>query len=510
MTEPSGDNVVALQQRLQNSSISSSAAPSAGGKGGKGKASQATVLAGMALARYDIRADPTGTVYALPKDGPHIARPLRGGGGSSLRSELSKLHRRRWGNVPTQSALTDAITSLEGEAADAEPVEMHLRVAEHDGALWLDLADDKGRAVRIDATGWEVVDHPPVWFRRTAVTQPLPMPEQGGSFDPLWELVNVDPDGRVLVQAVEVATLFPNISHPVTYLLAEQGSGKTTAGRMLGGLADPSFPEVRKPPKDDDSWVTAAAGSHVVVIDNLSHIDTWLSDALCRAVTGEGDVRRQLYTDGELHVVAFRRCIWLTGIALSGVRDDLADRLVTLNLRRITSQRRTEAEILAGWEIAHPGVLGALLDLTVRALAALPTVTTDDLPRMADFTHILRAVDVVQGTDGAARYAESVQQTAADLAEADPVAVALTKVVQSPLLRMTSAEVADVFDHYWLHNAPYRTPARWPNTPQRLANALTRVMPTLTRLGWNITKHERGGKEKTLRWSITPPGSYPL
>jgi hypothetical protein len=51
-----------------------------------------------------------------------------------------------------------------------------------------------------------------------------------------------------------------------------------------------------------------------VVLDNISGIPDWLSDALCRAVTGDGMVRRRLYENDDLTVLAFRRVVALTSI----------------------------------------------------------------------------------------------------------------------------------------------------------------------------------------------------
>ena len=106
--------------------------------------------------------------------------------------------------------------------------------------------------------------------------------------------------------------------------------------------------------RDPDSWVTAAAGSWVVGLDNLS-TSRWLSDSICRAVTGDGDVRRRLYTDADLAVFAFRRCILFNGIDLGGLHGDLADRLVPIHLRRIAdSARLDEEQLWPAWDDAHP------------------------------------------------------------------------------------------------------------------------------------------------------------
>jgi hypothetical protein len=463
--------------------------------------SQATVLATMAMKLYDIRADDTGAVYALPKTGARIVRSLRGGA-TSLRAELAKLHRRETGRVPTQSALTDAIASLEGEAAEADPVKLHLRVAEDGGVLWLDLGDATGRAVQMTRDGWSVVDAAPVWFRRTELTGPLPAPERGGNFDELWRLVNIDAEDRPLVLAVLVATLLPGIPHPVTFVLAEQGSGKSTAVKLLAGWLDPSPVPLRKAPKDEEAWVTAAAGSHVVAVDNVSKLPEWWSDALCRAATGDGDVRRSLYTNADLTVFAFRRVVWLTGIDLIGIRDDLADRAVMLHLRKI-EHRRTDDAIDRAWADAHPRLLGAVCDLAVKVLAILPTVSTEDLPRMADFGRIVRAVDAVLETDAAGRYLGMVADLAAELADADALAETLRQVVKAPLGQVTSAELLAMLDRNWGLDRP--RPREWPGNAKALAGRLTRIKPTLEKLGWTVIKHERGGKVVALRWTLTPP-----
>src|SRR4051812_9591453 len=67
-------------------------------------------------------------------------------------------------------------------------------------------------------------------------------------------------------------------------------------------------------PKCLDDWVVAASGSWTVVLDNLSSIPEWLADAVCRAATGEGLVKRALFTDAELAVLIFRRLVVFTSI----------------------------------------------------------------------------------------------------------------------------------------------------------------------------------------------------
>lgn len=297
--------------------------------------SAAATLVELALEAYEFGCTEDGETFARPLPGGHVVRQLRGGR-ASLRAELAKRYRSTTKRVPGSQALADAMLVLEGEAQERAPRPVALRVAEHDGAVWIDVGDADETAVKVDATGWEVVKRDehrvPVLFRRTQLTGALPVPKQGGSLDELWPLLNVTEADRPLVRAWLVAALAdPNIPHPVLALMGEQGTGKSTACRTIVGLVDPSPVPLRKPPKDPDGWVTAAAGSWVVGLDNLSTIQDWLSDTLCRAVTGDGDVRRQLYTDAGLTVFAFRRALVLNGIDVGAMRNDLTDRTIVVN-----------------------------------------------------------------------------------------------------------------------------------------------------------------------------------
>ena len=155
---------------------------------------------------------------------------------------------------------------------------------------------------------------------------------------------------------------------------------------MIVGLIDPSPMMTRCMPRNERDWITAAANSSLVALDNVSNLQVWFSDALCRAVTGEGFARRKLFTDGDTVVTHFRRAIILNGIDVGATRGDLIDRIVRIELPRIDeSRRRPEAEMQAEYQRARPVILGGLLDLLSAVLRELPTTTVAHPPRMADF-----------------------------------------------------------------------------------------------------------------------------
>jgi energy-coupling factor transporter ATP-binding protein EcfA2 len=462
--------------------------------------SAASRLATIARGRYTFGVSDTGEPYALPLDGPRVVRMLRGGVGS-LRAELAAVYLDQYGTPPPQQALADALTALEGIALTAPAKALALRVAEHDSVLYLDLGDDTGEVVRIATDGWIIQAEAPVLFRRTALTAPLRRPIGGGDMSELWSLLNAAEDDRPLVVAYLVAALMLNMPHPILSLTGEQGTGKSTAAKILSSVTDPSTVQLRKPPRDLDSWTTAAVGSHVVAVDNLSSLPDWLSDALCRASTGDGDVRRRLYTDGDLHVVSFRRVVILNGIDLGAIRDDLADRLVTVELHRIDeTHRELDTDLTERWSHAAPIILGGLLDLTVQVLAILPDVHLERSPRMADFARVLAAVDQVLNTKGVKRYSELAGELAGDAVAADPVLSVLAQVIKTEW----KGAVVDLLHELEAAIGDGRPPKGWPTGARALATLLRRRAPSLRRLGWAVEQTDERSERGTL-WVITPP-----
>lgn len=79
--------------------------------------------------------------------------------------------------VPRAQVINDALAQLEAICQFEGPEhDVNVRVAEHEGAIYVDLADERWRAVRIDSSGWRVVSDPPVKFVRAKGMLPLPEP----------------------------------------------------------------------------------------------------------------------------------------------------------------------------------------------------------------------------------------------------------------------------------------------------------------------------------------------
>ncbi|TMA83957.1 MAG: hypothetical protein E6J77_13425 [Deltaproteobacteria bacterium] len=138
----------------------------------------------------------------------------------------------------------------------------------------------------------------------------------------------------------------------------------------------------------------AATNGWVVCFDNLEYLPPWISNALCRLATGGGFATRRHYTDDGEMLFEATRPILVNGIEELATRGDLLDRAVLMHLPAISEpHRRAEAGFWEDFRRAWPGLLAALLDALVGALAILPTLTLPGLPRMADFARFGVAVE---------------------------------------------------------------------------------------------------------------------
>ena len=414
----------------------------------------------------------------------------------------------------TGEARSEVLGVLSGRACfEVRSVERPapVRLAHHEGAVYVDLADKAWRQICVTAEGWSIIEAKgsPVYFRRSQGMLALPTPTSGGSLAALRSVFNVaNEDSWTLIVAWLVGCFSPG-PYPILVLTGQQGTGKSTAGSLLRAVSDPNKAPLRTAPRDERDIAIAASNSFVVAYDNLSTLKDWLSDSLCRLSTGGGLGTRTLYENSEETVFAYKRPCVLTSIEDVIERGDLLDRAVLAELEPIPeSGRRTEITLWAEMDAAAPGIVGGLLDAVSGALRHLPTTRLNDLPRMADFALWVTAAE------GSLGWAPGTFMRAYKANRADADDLALAGSIIAPHVRKLVAEANGT----WEGTASRLLAALvaqagevvtrqkgWPSRARDLAGMLKRIAGQLQHAGihYEVQREKDKGRAKIIHLTST-------
>jgi len=467
----------------------------------KKRSSQADLLVELALQQKILlfRDERTEPYAAVPMES---SRQIMSLASRDFAGWLGQLAWREMGKALGGQVVANARQVLAGLARFEGPeYRLHVRVTWHEEAIWLDL--DGQRAIRVCPQGWEIVSEPPILFRSFPHQKPLPEPSRNGDIWEVMRFLNLqDSDASILLVCYLVAAMIPGIPIAALVVHGVQGAAKTTLLKVIKRVLDPSAVEVRGGVRDLNEFAQAAWQNRVLFFDNLTSMPLWLSDALCRAVTGEGWAKRTLYTEEDTTVFEYRGVIGMAGINLVADRPDLLDRSLILNLEPLSPEQRREERML--WEEfakARPVILGGMLDALVKAMAISPTLELYSLPRMADFARwgaaAAEALDI-----GAKRFLSAYNRNVGRQNEA---AIDASPVAQTVLNFMDGradwqGSPADLLEELRPTAESLRIDTKdksWPKNPSWLSRRLREVMPNLGAMGI-IVSEERSGANRTL------------
>jgi hypothetical protein len=346
------------------------------------------------------------TVFFRPTDG-RLYTTVSAGGSSETYALHSKAFRdwlinaylREYTVMPSDWAVRRAIVALEAIARfESGTPSTFIRSGRNSAdngncsALYLDLAIAAGRAVRISAEGWAVVDNPPVHFRRPGAHLPLPAPQRGGSIEAHRGFVNLDdPEFRLLSVWMATALLSAG-PHPILALSGEQGSAKSTLARLVRLLVDPQATPFLAQPRNIRELMVSAMNGWLLTFDNISVLLDWLSNGYCMLANAGALAAGASPGTEERRGIHDQRPVIRNGIGEFVRRGDLNDRSLCLNLLPINpGKRRCEDEFCASFHHEYPRILGGVLDAVVGGLRARPSIRMTERSRMAGFAKFAEA-----------------------------------------------------------------------------------------------------------------------
>lgn len=386
-----------------------------------------------------------------------------------------------------RNALADAVCTLSARARfDGATHPVWLRTARTDTGIALDVGDPDWQVIDIDESGWRIAPKSGVMFRRASRTLALPPPSNTPDFSLLWNYIQCDQLDRVLIAAFLLGALKPEGPYPLLMLSGEQGSGKSTAARILKRLADPSAVPLRAPPKEIRDLLVAARNGHLLCEDNLSWLPPEMSDAFCRLSTGGAISERKYFTNSEEELLDVQRPVIMNGIEELASRPDLAQRAIHVELNAPDVQL-TEHALWESFERDAPHIFAALLDAITACVADdVDPADLGTLPRMADFAcWVAAGIERLGFSQRVFMRAYRANQTSALAAGAENSAVgrALIAFVNSHGDAGWSGTATALLEALNLATDDKARGRGWPRSPRALSANLTRLGPALRACG---------------------------
>lgn len=435
---------------------------------------------------------------------------------SWITHEFYKAHK-----VPLSGTKLQEVIQLCGARAEfeGETFDVHIRVAEHDDKIYIDLGDDTHNAVEIDAKGWRMTDNPPVKFRRPQSMGALPWPVSDGDLTQLRQFLNAEQD-NVWIPMVSwlIGSFSPEGPYPLLLLQGPPGVAKSTQLTFLRSLVDPIKEKKKKGrsktdrkvfPKDERDLVIAANSSWVMTYDNIGSLQAWQMDALCRIATGGALAVRALYKDDEEIVFEVCRPCILNGVTDIASQADLADRALTIDLQPLT-RVVDEDSLYQSFFAARPKIFAAILDALSGALSCRKTVTLEKLPRMADFALWIAAAAEAgklpfSKAEFIKTYEDQSRAAQAVLFEASTIGKALYEFVEyRKSWTGTSTELLAILNQ---RNPGESARAKaWPQAPSALGKRLQKEAHTFELNGIKIRTFRAPGANKTRMIELTFTG----
>ena len=376
---------------------------------------------------------------AIPIEGHLQIFPINS---KSFKNWLRKIYYQEKGTIldsPTINDICDFLTA--NSEFDGKQIPLSLRTAsisKNNQLQWVyDLTNNYWEFIKITVDGWYIFNNS-IIFRRYNIQQSQVYPSkeyEPDIFDRFMNLVNVmgsDDDTILLLKCYIISLFIPDIQKVVLMLHGSGGSAKTFLQELIKALVDPSIIKTLGFPRDSNELIQQLSHNYLVYYDNISGIPPWISDQLCRAVTGSGFSKRALYTDDDDVIRSFMRCVGFNGINLAATKADLLDRGLIVKLERIIrNKQRKPKELWRVFEDIRPKLLGYIFDTLVKVLNWKnngPALNLKELPRMSEFAEYGEIIARVMGYEEnkfTNAYNKNIEKQTEEVLESSPVAICL-------------------------------------------------------------------------------------
>ena len=429
-------------------------------------------------------------------------------------------------------AVSAAVNVISGKCqCEGKSFKLYNRVAPgEDGNIYLDMADENWRAIKITKEGWEVVEQPPILFRRYKQQKALVIPLKPKSIEEAREFaarffnhVNVkdtvdSKNNKLVLICTIICYLLPNIPHPVIIVYGPQGATKSYLFKLIRRTIDPSIVELLDLPHDKTEIIQQLDHNWLTFYDNLTYLSDEISNIFCRAATGAGFSKRELYSDDDDIIFDYKRCVGVNGINQVAKKGDLLDRGVLIELDKV-NERKTEAEVDSNFEVDRAAILGGFLTILSDALKRYPDVKVTEYQRLADFHRYGCAITEAYGATSAEfskAYENKVENQTDETLNNSVIGLAVMGFLTTHFKKNqetgkflnekwegTPAELLDtITETAVILRIQTGSTSEWPKNPQVFSRKLNDLIPALNKKGYEIVS-----KKGTPRRIIITPST---
>lgn len=377
------------------------------------------------------------------------------------------------------------------------------RVSEEQGKLYINLMNERNEAVEIGKGGWKIKEFPSSHFEKLDSASRLDSPKVGGDLSKLKKYLTVEGDDYLLILSFIIACFMPNGPYPILILQGSQGSGKSFLSKIIKKIVDPSDPEdamILSPPKDEKDLLISARSHYLLAFDNLSGIDSDMSDKFCKLATGIAIISKKLYTDKDASVIAAKRPQILNGIDYIATRGDLADRSIIISLPKMSERmRRDEESLWSDFNNDLPDILGGIYDILSVILANYKSTNLVRTSRMADYVKWITAGETSLGIEKGKFieiYEINKKEAALEALEKDILAYSIFEIIneRNELIGNSTFIIHQLTNK--LNRLGIIHKENWMPI-NKLKDSLLRIEPVLNRV--NIQYEYKRGKERIHR-----------
>ena len=399
--------------------------------------------------------------------------------------------------------------------ASTDEIEVHTRIAGNNNEILYDLADEKGRIIKVTANKCKIIysENCSQKFVRSTIMmkQVAPQLDAKLGIKDLKKYLNISSDESFnLLLVYIISCLVPNIPHPIAIFTGSQGAAKTTASKLIKRIVDPALIDTVSLPKDKKDLVVQLNRGHMIFFDNISRINDDFNDVFCQTATGGYQIARKLFTDNEIVAYKLQKCLILNGIANLSEKADLLDRAISIRFERIAdTSRLSENEIFSKFEKDLPYFVGSALQVLSKAMSIYPDVKLQKLPRMADFAQWGYAIAEALGIGGdnfIKIYEKNRKEIGFDLIQENATSKGILDFMAQPKLKgYWKGSVKDFWvqlDRFALRTGINREDKSWAATENVLGKWLEEAKVSLEGQGLTFDKKNVGThKQLTIRYT---------